>query len=116
MGCLNCGAPHKEGELLCERCAASMGELLPAGNRPNEDAAAQTGILNVRQTLFMLVLGIIPIVGLVACLLWGYGPDMPPARRNLALALLWLHGAGLAAVIVALCAWVMGMANYPFYI
>lgn len=61
--------------------------------------------------LGLLLLGLFPLVGLVCCLKWAYGEWTPPTRRNLARAMLWLHGAVLVLVITGLAIWVAWLAG-----
>lgn len=69
--------------------------------------------LSAGQYLGMLLLGLLPFVGLVACLLWAYSATAQPGRRNLARAMLWLHAAALVIAIIALALWVAALAGVP---
>lgn len=80
-----------------------------AGAAPPERPKA--GPLSVGRCLSTLVVGLLPLVGLVFCLVWSYGGGYATARRNLAKAILWLHGFAVVAAIVGLCVWVLVLAN-----
>lgn len=62
--------------------------------------------LSAVECLRMLLLGLLPGIGLVANLLWAFGDAVATQRRNLALAMLYLHAAVLAVVLLGLLLWV----------
>lgn len=67
--------------------------------------------LTVSQCFTTLIIGLIPLVGLLACLLWSWGGSSSVGRQNLAKALLWLHGIFLCLLIGYLILWVFSLAG-----
>lgn len=61
----------------------------------------------VGRCLAMLLVGLCPLVGIVAGILWGYGPDVDGWQRSLAKAMLILHGIVLGALVLGLALWVL---------
>lgn len=68
-------------------------------------------VLSAARCLGILVLGLFPLIGLLACLAWGFGRTTAPQKRNLARAMLWLHAAALATAIILLAVWVAGLVG-----
>lgn len=77
-------------------------------------AAANGRVPTANEYLVLLLVGLFPILGLVFCLrmVYSMGKVRPAAVRSLARAMLWLHGAGLCAAIIALCVWVIRLATF----
>lgn len=72
---------------------------------PRYTAPAQTeGPLSTGRYFGLLLLMRLPLIGLVFCLVWGFGRHVPAERRNLARACLMHHGLFLllAGLLVAL--------------
>ncbi|NLW78047.1 MAG: hypothetical protein GXY32_01370 [Ruminococcaceae bacterium] len=90
-------------------------KLSPYGGTPAQgpllrgEVAAETP-LSVARCLGIIVLGLFPLLGLAACLAWGFGRNTRRQKRNLGRAMLWLHGAALATIIILLAVWVAGLA------
>ena len=67
--------------------------------------------LTTGRWLALLLPGLFPVLGIAICILWAYGPDGPAWRRGLAKAMLVIHGAALALLVVCLLAWVVLLLN-----
>lgn len=88
---------------------------VPPASSPGEPLAASppAGRIRRRQRpgvgryLAMLVVGLCPLVGIVAGILWAYGPDVDGWQRSLAKAMLILHGIALGALVLGLAVWVL---------
>lgn len=80
-------------------------EAAPPHGTPRYTAPAQTeGPLSTGRYFGLLLLMRLPAIGLVFCLVWGFGRHVPAERRNLARACLMHHGLFLllAGLLVAL--------------
>ncbi|MDL2323902.1 hypothetical protein LJC61_01945 [Ruminococcaceae bacterium OttesenSCG-928-A16] len=73
-----------------------------------EVAEGSSLLLTAGQCFATILLGILPVAGLVLCLAWLYGKTGPPQKKNMAKAMLWLHGIALVALLVWLVIWVAG--------
>lgn len=80
-------------------------EAAPPHGTPHYAAPAQTeGPLSTGRYFGLLLLMRLPAIGLVFCLVWGFGRHVPAERRNLARACLIHHGLFLllAGLLLAL--------------
>lgn len=66
---------------------------------------------SVGQAVGLLATGLAPGLGIVLCLWWAYAAGHDE-KQTLAKAMLWLHGAGLCALLVGLCLWVLRLAGF----
>lgn len=76
-----------------------------------EEAEAEKAPLPFKSCLYVLLLGLLPIAGIILCLVWGFGQDTPPQKRILARCILWIHGIVLAIALICLSVWVIGLAT-----
>lgn len=67
--------------------------------------------LTIGENLVTVTVGLLPFMGLLACLLWSWGGSTRFARQNLAKALLWLHGIALCLLVLGLLIWVFTLAG-----
>lgn len=85
---------------------------------PEDETPAETDapphLKTVGETIAMLIFGLMPVLGVVFCLVWAYGAGSGADSRTLAKAMLWLHGALVMLAVVALTIWVLVLlANAP---
>ena len=66
-------------------------------------------LLSVGELLKTLLLVLLPLAGIVFCLVWAFGKGSPAPKRNLAKAILWLHGILLIMALVGLAVWVLAL-------
>lgn len=83
----------------------------PGGQDEHPAPGNSEGALPVRQLLLMLVAGLLPMVGLIPCILWAYSEGPASTRQNLAKAMLIVHAAALCLAIMALFLWVLSLAG-----
>lgn len=68
-----------------------------------------TELLSAKQSFTTILLGLIPLIGLVLCMMWRNSDTAPPQKKNMASALLALHGIALALLVVGLAIWVFNL-------
>lgn len=61
--------------------------------------------------LLILLLGLLPLLGVVLCLLWAFGSRWDKQVQTLARAMLWLHGIALLLAVALLAVWVLFLAG-----
>lgn len=117
MFCPNCGYKNDEGSRFCESCGSSMEQPKPASNsaqsgqydyqsnaNPKAYASVQgTGsgnILSLGQYIGMMFLAAIPIVGFIFMLIWSFGSDVNPNKKNWARATLIIGGISTVLIMI----------------
>lgn len=67
--------------------------------------------LSAGRCFAMIVFGLLPVLGVVFCLVWSYGARRHDQQRNLAKAMLCVHAAALVVLLLALCVWVCWLSG-----
>lgn len=63
-------------------------------------------VLSPGECVAALVLGLLPVIGLIYSIATAYGVNTGAQKRNLARAMLYIHGGALALIIIGACVWV----------
>lgn len=115
--CRNCGlmAPDSYTTLYCPKCGMQLPKEPPLppdffDEEPHYAAEPEGDGLSMGEYLVTLLVFLIPVVGFVMMLVWGFGSHVPPARQRLAQA--YLIRTLALVVVVALLAVAVGTSLF----
>lgn len=96
MICTNCGALVNEHNTECWRC----GKAVSGGYMGSEtDPGQNRSIVTTGDWILSMLLLIIPIVQIVAPLVWAFNSSTPLSKKNFGKAILILWAASLVLVV-----------------
>lgn len=89
--CKKCGGAVKKEDTFCMHCGMPLEKEGPAGavyEKIEKQDGNKAEVLSMGDYLLMLILLAIPVVNIIACIIWIVGENGNPNRRNFAKA--WL--------------------------
>lgn len=110
--------PQQTAPAYAGSAAQAQNNWTPPTNLPPEPlkaGAVQTDKMARSRTtgeyLLLLGFGLLPVLGIVFCLVWGFGNHWEPEVQALARAMLWLHGIVLVLLVAILAVWVLSLTG-----
>lgn len=92
--------------------SASTAEFVPLDEnhaRGSEVSLAED-TLSPSASFWVLLRGLVPVIGIFVSLHWAFGALVPVQKRNLGLAMVLLHAVALIVALGVLCSWVLWLA------
>ena len=111
MLCKRCAAVIDDGEKICIHCGADQEEL-KAKKKTTVDSDER--LINFTDSLIMFLVGGIPIIGLIALMIWSFGTEKVKGQSAVARAfLLWSILVGLVIIVafIYLCLYALKTAD-----
>lgn len=93
--CKKCGGTVKAEDTFCMHCGTPLEKEEPVKEETVEERNdGKAEVLTMGQYLLMLIILAIPVVNVIACIIWIVGKDGNPNRRNFAKAWMVLTVVG----------------------
>jgi len=106
--CKKCGGAVKKEDTFCMHCGMPLEKEEPAGavyEKTEKQEGNKAEVLSMGDYLLMLILLAIPVVNIIACILWIIGRNGNPNRRNFAKA--WLIITVIGTILSGILAYGM---------
>ena len=111
MYCSRCGAPAEEGASFCIRCGAPVTAARPAAYPPPAPPAKPSGIVGFWRYVGLIALFAMPVIGLIACIVFACNVQENANITNFARAFLAVK---LVLLVVVMMMYVVLFVLFDF--